>query len=260
MDIYLDFEATQFKENIIAIGASCTNGSFDCLVRPPKNDKITKFITKLTGITPEMAKNALSLEEAFLDLWTWVCNVSENNPTFFHVFGNMDKKFLQKAVSHCEVAGIKTFIENLSESLIDDSKKVCQYFHTKTVGVYKALRYFESDLPEQDHDPLNDAIALKNLMFHINYAKPLEECPFEERQPQIQKEKSITQSINAKISAKRKKKPAQHFETFEKACNWAYEQILIVNPEAKKTTIEKNIKKAIQQETKYNGYLWKEIK
>lgn len=69
MDFYFDFEATQFKENIIAIGATCEYGSFDCLVRPPKGDKVTKFITDLTGITPEMAETALSLDEAFFDLW-----------------------------------------------------------------------------------------------------------------------------------------------------------------------------------------------
>ena len=44
MDFYFDFEATQFNENIIAIGATCDYGSFDCLVRPPEGDKITKFI------------------------------------------------------------------------------------------------------------------------------------------------------------------------------------------------------------------------
>ena len=56
MDFYLDFEATQFKSNIIAIGCSCEYGDFDCLVRPPRKDHITPFITNLTGISKEMGK------------------------------------------------------------------------------------------------------------------------------------------------------------------------------------------------------------
>ena len=49
MNIYLDFEATQFGEHIIAIGAHCSLGDFDCLVKPPQGGKINKFITNESG-------------------------------------------------------------------------------------------------------------------------------------------------------------------------------------------------------------------
>ena len=255
MDIYLDFEATQFKENIIAIGAYCNRGSFDCLVKPPKGDKVTNFISKLTGITSEMAKNALSIDEAFYDLYKWIFNITQDNyfggPTFFHVFGNMDKIFLKNTANFCETKIIKTFIENLAESLIDDSKAVCQYFHMKNIGVYKALRFFEPDIPEQDHDPLNDAIALQNLMFHINSAKPLEECPFEQK-PVI---KELPKRFH--IIATKKGEEKKVFTLPDKAYNWAYAEVLKTNPQATRKTIHKNLKRALTHNSKYLGWKWR---
>jgi len=255
MDIYLDFEATQFKENIIAIGAYCSRGSFDCLVKPPKGDKVTNFISKLTGITSEMAKNALSIDEAFWDLYDWIHSITQDNfggPTFFHVFGNMDKIFLKNTANFCKTEFVKTFIENLAESLIDDSKAVCQYFHMKNIGVYKALRFFEPDIPEQDHDPLNDAIALQNLMFHINFAKPLEECPFEQK-PVIKKEPPKKFHIIATKKGQEKK----IFTLPDKAYNWVYAEVLKTNPQATRKTVHKNLKKALAYNSKYLGWKWR---
>ena len=66
MNFYVDFEATQFSNRIISIG--CTNElgeKFETLVKPVNGDKINKFITDLTGITPEMVENAPTADEAF---------------------------------------------------------------------------------------------------------------------------------------------------------------------------------------------------
>ena len=259
MDIYLDFEATQFKENVIAIGAYCDRGSFDCLVKPPKGDRVTNFISKLTGITSEMAENALSIDEAFWDLYEWIYNITQDNfggPTFFHVFGNMDKIFLRNTAQFCQSKIIKTFIENLAESLIDDSKKVCQYFHIKSIGVYRALKYFEPNAPEQDHDPLNDAIALQNLMFHINFAVPLEESPFET----FQKIKTNCTPDDCCIIATHLHEPSakpKYFKSIKEAETWVIQKIHSKNKNASKETIKKNFAKALKNNSNYNGWNWK---
>ena len=260
MNIYLDFEATQFKGNIIAIGAYCDRGQFDCLVKPPKGDKVTKFITRLTGITPEMAKNALSIEEAFFDLYEWIFSITQDNiggPTFFHVFGDMDKVFLRNAARHCSVAGIKKFIKKLADSLIDDSKEVCEYFHTKAVGVYKGLKFFEPDIQDQDHDPLNDAIALQKLMFHINFSTPLKECPFKDK---VVNDTTQSKYIITAVKNKNHKIKIQTFLKPEEAYHWAYQEVIKTNPWALKKNVSHNVRKAFLNNGKYLGWTWEKKK
>lgn len=260
MDFYFDFEATQFNENIIAIGATCEYGSFDCLVRPPKGDKVTKFITDLTGITPEMAETALSLDEAFFDLWVWMAEAGEYNgcPSFYHVFGNMDKVFLERAIPHINNPVIQEFVQNLSQSLVDDSRKVSKFFHMKTIGVSKALHYFEPDFFEQDHDPLNDAIMLKVLVDHVDKAEPLEDCPF--NPPAQQPKSAFNQMKKCKVkllsSCFATKGKNLTFNTLEAALSWAVNKIQKNNPEAVRKNIKKNVQKAVMNKGNYLGYQW----
>lgn len=264
MNIYLDFEATQFKENVLAIGATCNYGSFDCLVRPPKKDKITKFITNLTGITPEMGKNALTADEAFSDLYNWITEMGQmdSSPMFYHVYGNMDKVFLKNTARYIESDFIREFVEILSESLIDDSNRVCHYFHTKAIGIYKALRFFDPETGEQDHDPLNDSIALARVMNFISKAEPLEDCPFEENKrqlPKVEKERtSLLEGCKIKATSTQNKQ-VKNFNDYNEAFSWVFKKIKKNNPKALKKTIRKNLRKAILNNTNYNNYAWEKI-
>ena len=59
MKFYIDFEATQYTENIISIGCVAENGdSFSSLVNCPY--KVGSFVTQLTGITNDMVSTAPS--------------------------------------------------------------------------------------------------------------------------------------------------------------------------------------------------------
>lgn len=257
MDIYLDFEATQYKENIIAIGAHCVNGDFDCLVQPPKGDKVTNFITQLTGISKQLLVNAPTTEWAFYDLYNWLMEVSEG-PVFFHVYGDMDKIFLKNTAETIENPHLKDFVLNLSESVIDDSVKVQHFFHTKAIGVYKALRYFIPELGEQDHDPLNDAIVLARLMNYVSCMKPPEDCPFEEYKPQPKKsgekvKRAYTITITHMTDAVAKPKT---FNTCGAAISWAYQKIRKNNTEASQHTVQKHVLKAIENSSVYMGWRW----
>ena len=52
MKYFIDFEASQFAEEIISVGCVDELGrSFYSLVRPRRPQKVTGFITNLTGIT-----------------------------------------------------------------------------------------------------------------------------------------------------------------------------------------------------------------
>ena len=266
MDFYLDFEATQFKSNIIAIGCSCAGGDFDCLVRPPRKDHITPFITNLTGISKQMGKDALNAEEAFQDFFSWLSIIlmDKPEPSFFHVYGDMDKIFLEKTAQQIEDEELKRKVLTLAEALIDDSVKVRKYFNVKSIGVHQALSYFKPELPEQTHDPLDDAILLKQLMDSIYINQPPKVCPFPEKEnhkPEPIKECIIPQNtyyIKTRHASDPKAKPHTFYSESE-AKKWVWTKISSNHPNAQKSHVEKRLKKAIANNTPYLGWYFDKI-
>ena len=268
MDFYLDFEATQFKSNIIAIGCSCEHGEFDCLVRPPRKDHITPFITNLTGISKEMSKDALEIEEAFIDFFSWISLMISENPeeSYFHVYGDMDKIFLEKTASHIVDIKLKQRVLSLANALIDDSIIVRRYFNVKSIGVHQALSYFIPDLIEQSHDPLDDAILLQQLMSYIYQSVPPKECPFPEKQANKPEPNYIPEIIiptknyyiKTRHSNDLKAKP-HTFYSYKEAINWAWNKIKRNHPEAQRKTVEKKVIKAINKKTTYLGWYFDKI-
>ena len=256
MDIYFDFEATQFSDQIIAIGATCKNGNYFNLVSSFAN-KLTPFITDLTGITKEMLAGAPSADEAFEALHSWIGNMTTYEPTFYHCYGDCDKVFLHRTAEKIQNASIAEFVNNLADSLIDDSKTVCRYFHAKAVGVFKGLKYFEPDYPDQKHNPLEDAIALSCLMEHVRTAPALTEYPFApegEKKIVIPKSKSgyLITATSLDIADMKPK----FFETYGQAADWLVARIQKKNPTAKRENILKRMKNAIDSDGEYAHFDW----
>ena len=265
MDIYFDFEATQFSERIIAIGATCEYGDFDCLVSSFKK-KITPFITQLTGITKEMVEDAPTANEAFIDLWQWIAQVNEGGePVFYHCYGESDRNFLHNTADKMEENAISRFVRKLADSMIDDSKTVCRFFHTKAIGVHKALKYFEPETPDQDHDPLNDAILLKRLMEHVENAEPLADCPYEEHATQPKTSTKIKPQqgketyhivITHTTDEKAKSKTFMHLG---QATSWMVQRIQKTHPCVNYNNVLKKIQKAITNGTPYANWYWNKV-
>ena len=70
MNYYIDFEATQYNQEIISIGCVREDGkTFYSLIKPKKLKNVTKFISKLTGITKDKLKNAKTSDEVFRDFF-----------------------------------------------------------------------------------------------------------------------------------------------------------------------------------------------
>ena len=125
---------------------------------------------------------------------------------------------------------LKKQILTLAESLIDDSIKVRKYFNVKSIGVHQALSYFKPNLSEQTHDPLDDAILLKDLMDFIYISQPPEICPFPEKEahkPEPIEEIIIPKKnyyIKTRHSNDPKAKP-HTFYSYKEAINWAWSKI-----------------------------------
>ena len=93
MKYFIDFEATQFSEEIISVGCIREDGeTFYSLVAPIEG-KITPFITNLTGITAEMLQDAMSPDHVFESFYDWAF-ANDDTPDFF-VWGNSDIDFLR---------------------------------------------------------------------------------------------------------------------------------------------------------------------
>lgn len=269
MDIYFDFEATQFSERVLAIGATCEFGDFDCLVGLHKGDKLTPFITQLTGITKEMVQNAPKAEEAFTDLYNWLSEMTAEaeTPIFYHCYGNSDPVFLMNTAAKIEDPYISNFVTILAESLVDDTRVVKKYFHCKAIGLYKALKFFEPDYPEQTHDPLDDAIMLRKLMKHLETATPLTEVLFPElaQTPKTAEPKPIKEChikgnyyIEAYSVQNPEAKPKK-FTNYRAAFDFCISKVHKNHPEAKPTTMEKRCLKAIETGSIYLDRVWKKV-
>ena len=71
MKYFIDFEATQFTNEIIEIGCINEYGDvFHSYIKAKK--KLTSFITNLTGITQDIINEAPSTDEVFENFFEWL--------------------------------------------------------------------------------------------------------------------------------------------------------------------------------------------
>jgi inhibitor of KinA sporulation pathway (predicted exonuclease) len=171
MNFYLDFEATQFSERIISIGCVAENGmTFNSLVNPGKDAKITNFITKLTGITKEMVNNAESADTVFMNFADWVVNISlcakDPHPKYY-VYGNNDAEFLQRTINHMSNPMAISFAISIKALMTDYSKTVTQHFGVNQVGLNRVYQLLKDEEHIQKHDALEDAMMLKYVQEHL---------------------------------------------------------------------------------------------
>ena len=190
-----------------------------------------------------------------------------DTPIFYHCYGDSDAVFLINTANKMKDSPIRSFIINLAESLLDDSYVVRQFFHSKAIGLHKALKYFEPELPDQTHDPLDDAILLQKLMQYLESADPLETYPCEEHsdvintQPKKKKNKTPVIKDNRKYRViithvvNKAAKP-KIFTSTETAINWAYQKTLKKAPNAAIKTVKKNVEKAIANGGNYMNWSW----
>ena len=78
MKFYIDFEATQPANEIIAIGAVAENGAtFHSLVKPQLSS-ISPYVSQLTHISADDLKTAPTIDKVLIDFDLWVMT-QENN-------------------------------------------------------------------------------------------------------------------------------------------------------------------------------------
>ena len=164
MNFYIDFEATQFTEEIISIGCIAENGNtFNCLVIPSNLKKITPFITNLTGITPELVtEKGYSPEYAFTFLKEFVNMNNGDEMPVFYCYGNQDKNFLKNTIKNMHNFETIIFASAMRDMLVDYSLTVKNYLSNCGLSLKKLVALIRQvDEVEQNHDALDDAKMLK---------------------------------------------------------------------------------------------------
>lgn len=170
MNFFIDFEASQFAEEIISIGCVCEDGDrFHTLVKPENLNKVTPFITDLTGITKEQlaTDDVPDIESAIFNFHGWVFTKSadkEDEVPNFICYGNGDKHYLEKAIKHTKDFNTAMYLRNISSNLEDYSKTLVKLFNLdapfKLINLYNDVKEVEKN---QKHNALEDAEMLKEI-------------------------------------------------------------------------------------------------
>lgn len=267
MKYFLDFEATQFSNEIISVGCVREDGqTFYSLVAPVEG-KITPFITNLTGITKEMVADALSPDYVFELFYDWV--FTEDSDPSFYVWGDCDVDFARGTFKRTKSLKARMALGYLSGSIQDYAKIFCKRAGLKSAKLIKVYSCF-FDETEQTHNSLEDAMFLFNVYNKVgsvsvselknivtqNYPNAIM-APAEEKVYIPWNKRNYPSGTIVFID--KHKEPMMVFDNLEVATNWVYNNKISekTRPNTKLETVRKNIKKACCGGQKYFSLNWK---
>jgi inhibitor of KinA sporulation pathway (predicted exonuclease) len=180
--VFLDLEGTQFSHEIIAIGAvkckineqgKITKGyqkKFKCYVKPL--GQIGRFVQNMTQINEEILRNeGVTLETAFSKFKKFV-NLPFEQCAFI-TFGSNDAKMIIDSITRSEPknAFVGYNIVNNTVDFLMFISQFCKDNKNNNYSLVNYLKVFNVAPVGISHDPLNDALDLKNLYSAMNKQK-----------------------------------------------------------------------------------------
>lgn len=259
MKYFIDFEATQFSNEIISIGCVREDGEeFYSLVNSTKS--LTPFITDLTGITNEMIAAAPTPEEVFSDFFNW-CAQDSDIPTFY-CYGNTDVTFVKKNFQNSKDFTAKCILGYLYAGLQDYAPVVKNHFGLiQPVSLIKVVNYYNTEEMSQCHDALEDALMLKFVYEQIQIHTQVEDQDaFPEYKQVPPKQPAPEDNWDDYIVYRIKKNQiVQTFHGLESAAEWIRERLPDngSREQAQKKNLINKIKHASNTDKKYIKYKWK---
>ena len=262
MKYFIDFEATQYTNEIIEIGCVREDGEEFCsYVNAQK--KLTKLIKELTNITQEVIDAAPSSDEVFKNFYQWI---KDDTNIEFYCYGNSDITFIKKNLSKTNNFEAQAALSMIGMALNDYAIEVKHHFGLiKDIGLIKVLAYYRGvDSINQNHDALKDAKYLKEVYEYVQAEGEIEECPFPNYQKKsiekpIQPKFNVEVPINSPYIARvRKNQPIEIYMSMDEAVTWVINQIAedqrnIVDSK----NVAKRIRRASERGTLYNQWKWK---
>ena len=178
MNYFIDFEATQFSNEIISIGCVNQNGeTFYSEVKAKK--KITAFITSLTGITDSQNKVARTSDEVFADFFDYLMKYPDERTTFY-CYGNTDINFVKKNLENTKNVKAQAALSMIGMNLHDYASVTKMHFGlVKNIALIKLVAHYRGvEEIHQEHDALEDALFLKEVFEHVSNEDEVEGHPF----------------------------------------------------------------------------------
>lgn len=266
MKYYLDFEATQYSHKIISVGCVDETGrTFYSLVRPHNEKSITPFITKLTGLTWDLLKDAPTLDEVFSTFYNWI-DCSSN--VYFYVYGKEDKHFLKNSQSEMSDPKALALISIIENNIVNGANFVKQKFQENLALVTVLAYYRNCPVISQAHNSLEDAKWLMEICENmINDTKQYtisETNDIKQHFPKPKMEylnrKKIPEEDRIHLLAYKKnaKKPCMEFISFEQAVKYVCKDRARRNrPQESKKIVLQSIHRAIEEDNVYYHFKWK---
>lgn len=258
MRFFIDFEGTQFSQEIISVGVIAEDGeTFYSTVRP-KAGKVNDFITNLTGLTKEEINKAPTADEVFEKLWRWIAEKARMSNAKFFVYGGQDSNFIQNTIKNCESYFANMCLCRILGNLKDYSKVVTHTFHLKRdISLIKILSAIRGEQIEQEHNALEDAIFLKELVTHIESGMVQLKIPIEQ--------KYYTESYSTDIATIDRPCTSHYFafgiefNSLKDAAMWIWNNKLDAKTrqKVKPNNIAKKIEKRIANNEQYFGTDWR---
>jgi len=273
MNYFIDFEATQFSNEIIAIGCVRSNGdTFYEEVRAKK--KITPFITSLTGITDVQNKVAPSSDEVFNKFFDWISQYPDER-AIFYCYGNSDLDFVKKNLILSQNIWAQAALSIIGMNLYDYSKTVKEHFGLiKNISLVKIIAYYRGvDSIHQIHNALEDALYLKEVYDNVSNENKVEGHPFPDYEADnyaaIKKEKTNKETNQSPRNILRSLKHKvlmyndtgeileQTFYNIGEARAYIISKLgPIDKAKANKAKIDNKIINAHKKKISYNGHKW----
>lgn len=261
MKYFVDFEATQFEQEIISVGCVSEFGDeFYSLVRPKHIKRVTGFITELTGISVAELKKAPDADAVFSDMYD---QIEKDEKAEFYCYGNCDTHFIKCTLKYVNSFKAQCMLGLMYSSMTDVSHEFSEKFGTdQTISLYKlADRY--GALSDRNHNALNDARILHHV-YECFVEDDSDECPFPEYITRP-KQKDDDQPVpahafapNARLAANRGG-DVHFFTSYGKAADWIMAEVMPkgVNVTGMtKSNISNRIVQAVSSGSHYHGYVW----
>ena len=238
----------------------------------PGEEKLTSFITELTGITDEMLNEADSLDIILKNFFEYLKKHEDGN-CIFYCYGNCDIKFIDKAYKKATSFEAKAALGLLHMGLKDYAPTVQMHYGLiKAIGLQKVINHIRGTEAEQHHNALEDAIMLKEVYDTI-HDQPREvdnydfaewritELPVSKNPVAIMK-RELSEETTIFMSADKKgKKIYGQYATMDEAVEniMRIAKMTNVTPETA-TRVANKIKNAAQQNKRYCEKYWFIIK
>ena len=258
MKYFIDFEATQYTNEIISVGCVDENGrEFYTLVQPHKMKRLTKFITELTGITTEDLQNAPTVDEAFSVFYDWL---DSSEPAEFYCYGYSDKEFVRRTLSYAASFYAQCGLCLIKNNLVDFAQTVKTHFLiSKDIALVKVVEHYRKEAIDQSHNALEDALLLKEVYDNLKN-EVITECPFPDHQTANKAESETDPVGKAAVHIEAVKgNTTVYFPSYKKAADWVMRSLIPKNTtvtDKTKSRISNHIRRAIEKDEHYFGFKW----